>query len=175
MIKAVADKSTGRILGVQIVGEEGVDKRIDVFATAITFKAKAEDLFHLDLAYAPPFSTTKDPVMYTGMALDNAIKNKNRLITPNELTKRMDNGERLQIIDTRAEKQYRVSHVPDALNIPLSELRERANKLDPDLTTITYCNSGVTGNATQNILINMGIKDVYNLSGGNKTFKHISS
>ncbi|WIW26572.1 FAD-dependent oxidoreductase [Bacillus inaquosorum] len=171
VIKAVADKSTGRILGVQIVGEEGVDKRIDVFATAITFKAKAEDLFHLDLAYAPPFSTTKDPVMYTGMALDNAIKNKNRLITPNELLKRMDNGERLQIIDTRAEKQYRVSHVPDALNIPLSELRERANKLDPDLTTITYCNSGVTGNAAQNILINMGIKDVYNLSGGNKNFQ----
>ena len=69
VIKAIADRETGRILGVQIVGEDGVDKRIDVFVTAITFKAKAEDLFHLDLAYAPPFSTTKDPVMYTGMAL----------------------------------------------------------------------------------------------------------
>lgn len=74
VIKAIADRETGRILGVQIVGEEGVDKRIDVFVTAMTFKAKAEDLFHLDLAYAPPFSTTKDPVMYTGMALQNAIE-----------------------------------------------------------------------------------------------------
>lgn len=74
IIKAVADKKTGRVLGVQIIGPSGVNKRIDIFVTAITFGAKAEDLFHLDLAYAPPFSTTKDPVMYTGMILDNAIK-----------------------------------------------------------------------------------------------------
>ncbi|MGX9292533.1 FAD-dependent oxidoreductase [Bacillus sp. A015] len=171
VIKAVADRKSGRILGVQIVGEEGVDKRIDVFATAITFKAKAEDLFHLDLAYAPPFSTTKDPVMYTGMALHNSIQNKNRLITPRELIERMENEEELQIIDTRVEKQFKVSHVPGALNIPLSELRECAKNLHPDLPTITYCNSGVTGNAAQNILINMGIKEVYNLSGGNKHFQ----
>lgn len=72
-IKAIADKGTGRILGVQITGEEGVDKRIDVFVTAISFGAKAEDLFHLDLAYSPPYSITKDPVMYTGMALDKTI------------------------------------------------------------------------------------------------------
>ncbi|MEK6264249.1 MAG: FAD-dependent oxidoreductase, partial [Clostridium sp.] len=72
-IKAVADKNTGKLLGVQIVGANGVDKRIDVFVTAITFGACASDLFHLDLAYAPPFSTAKDPVMYTGMILDNAI------------------------------------------------------------------------------------------------------
>ena len=74
VIKAVADKNTGKVLGVQIVGKTGVDKRVDVFVTAITFGAQAADLFHLDLAYAPPFSTTKDPVMYTGMILDNAIK-----------------------------------------------------------------------------------------------------
>ena len=74
-IKAVADQQTGRLLGVQIVGEGGVDKRIDVFVTAITFGAKAEDLFHLDLAYAPPYSTTKDPVHYTGMILENSIQN----------------------------------------------------------------------------------------------------
>lgn len=73
-IKGVADKKTGRLLGAQIIGYEGVDKRIDVFVTAITFKAKAEDLFHLDLAYAPPYSNAKDPVMYTGMILDNTIK-----------------------------------------------------------------------------------------------------
>ncbi|MEC1262079.1 FAD-dependent oxidoreductase [Bacillus swezeyi] len=171
VIKAVADRHTGRILGVQIVGEEGVDKRIDIFATAITFKAKAEDLFHLDLAYAPPFSTTKDPVLYTGMALHNSIQNKNRLITPGELIERMENGEALQIIDTRVEKQFKVSHVPGAINIPLSQLREIAKNLNHDLPTITYCNSGVTGNAAQNMLINMGVKEVYNLSGGNKNFQ----
>ncbi len=73
IIKGVADKNTGRLLGIQIVGNSGVDKRIDVFVTAITFGAKVEDLFHLDLAYAPPFSTAKDPVMYTGMILENEI------------------------------------------------------------------------------------------------------
>jgi NADPH-dependent 2,4-dienoyl-CoA reductase/sulfur reductase-like enzyme len=73
MIKAVADKNTGRLLGVQIIGYSGVDKRIDVFASAITFGATVEDLMNLDLAYSPPFSTAKDPVIYTGMILSNKI------------------------------------------------------------------------------------------------------
>lgn len=75
-IKAIADKQSGRILGVQIIGEQGVDKRIDVFVTLITYKATVDELFHIDLAYAPPFSTTKDPVHYTGMILDNIINKK---------------------------------------------------------------------------------------------------
>lgn len=74
VIKAVADRASGRLIGAQVVGPQGVDKRIDVLATAITLGAGAADLFHLDLAYAPPFSTTKDPVHYTGMALDNALR-----------------------------------------------------------------------------------------------------
>jgi len=74
VIKAIADKKTERILGVQIVGYDGVDKRIDIFVVLITYGAKAYELFHLDLAYAPPFSTAKDPVHYTGMILDNKIK-----------------------------------------------------------------------------------------------------
>lgn len=171
VIKAIADRKTSRVLGVQIVGEDGVDKRIDVFVTAISFKAKAEDLFHLDLAYAPPFSTTKDPVMYTGMALQNAIDKKNKLITPQELTDRIDNGEKFQIIDTRATKQYEVSNVDGAVNIPLAKLREEAKGLDPNLPTVTYCNKGVTGNAAQNMLRNMGFKEVFNLSGGNKNYQ----
>lgn len=171
VIKAIADRKTSRVLGVQIVGADGVDKRIDVFVTAISFKAKAEDLFHLDLAYAPPFSTTKDPVMYTGMALQNAIDKKNKLITPQELTDRIDNGEKFQIIDTRATKQYEVSNVDGAVNIPLAKLREEAKSLDPNLPTVTYCNKGVTGNAAQNVLINMGFKEVFNLSGGNKNYQ----
>lgn len=171
VIKAIADRETGRILGVQIIGEEGVDKRIDVFVTAMTFKAKAEDLFHLDLAYAPPFSTTKDPVMYTGMALQNAIEKQSKLITPQELTDRIATGKAIQIIDTRAEKQHNESKVEKAINIPLGDLREKCKDLDPSLPTVTYCNSGVTGNAAQNILRNLGFSDLYNLSGGNKNYQ----
>ncbi|MFJ6414335.1 FAD-dependent oxidoreductase [Terribacillus saccharophilus] len=175
VIKALADRNTGRILGVQAVGQNGVDKRIDVFATVITFKAKAEDLFHLDLAYAPPFSTTKDPVMYTGMALQNAIEQKNRLITPEQLETRIANGDKIQIIDTRAAKQFEASNVTGAFNVPLAELREKAKDFDPDIPTVTYCNSGVTGNAAQNVLRNQGFKEVYNLSGGNKNYQHFKA
>ena len=170
VIKAVADKSDGRILGVQIVGFEGVDKRIDVFVTAITFKAKAEDLFHLDLAYAPPFSTTKDPVMYTGMILDNAINKNRSLITAHELKNLMESGEKFNLIDTRSTVQYEKSHIYTARNIPHAKLRCASDNMDKDTVTVTYCNKGVTGNAAQNILINKGFKKVYNLSGGLKQF-----
>ncbi|MBP7902534.1 MAG: FAD-dependent oxidoreductase, partial [Spirochaetes bacterium] len=169
MIKAIADRKTQRIIGVQIAGYEGVDKRIDVFATAITFGAKVTDLFHLDLAYAPHYSTTKDPVMYTGMILDNAMNNKRRLITPAEL-KEAASTENVQIIDARISSQYEKAHVDGADNIPHGKLRECCSSLDKNKLTVTYCNKGVTGNAAQNILINKGFKDVRNLSGGHKNY-----
>lgn len=174
IIKGVADKNTGRLLGVQIIGEEGVDKRIDVFVTAITFKAKAEDLFHLDLAYAPPYSTTKDPVMYTGMILDNIINRDRQLMTAQNLKKSINSGEKIQVIDTRAVKQYEANHVETAISIPLANLREEAKELDKNIPTITYCNKGVTGNAAQNVLINMGFKEVYNLSGGHRQYSKLN-
>ncbi|GAA0717057.1 CoA-disulfide reductase [Clostridium malenominatum] len=171
VIKAIADKKTQKLLGVQIVGYEGVDKRIDVFATLITYGAKVEELFHLDLAYAPPFSTTKDPVHYTGMILDNALNNHRPIITSVEAQRLIANGEKIQIIDARENKQYNESHVDTAVSIPHSNLREELINLDKDVLTITYCNKGVTGNAAQNILINHGFKKVYNLSGGHKFYK----
>lgn len=169
VIKAIADKLTGRLLGVQIIGEDGVDKRIDVFATLITYKATVEELFHLDLAYAPPFSTTKDPVHYTGMILDNAIHHGKPLITAKEIDSL---GESVQIIDARSSEDYeKKGHVKQAINIPHAKLREQLAQLDKDKPTITYCNKGVTGNAAQNILLGNGFKEVYNLSGGQKFYK----
>jgi len=169
VIKAIADRKTGRILGVQIIGTTGVDKRIDVFVTLITYKATVDELFHLDLAYAPPFSTTKDPVHYTGMILDNAIHNSRKMMTAEEVRAR---GKEIQVIDARSIEDYsKKGHVDDAQNIPHGKLREELDKLDRDKTTVTYCNKGVTGNAAQNILINHGFKEVYNLSGGHKFYK----
>ena len=150
----------------QIVGLAGVDKRIDVFATAITYGAKAEDLFYLDLAYAPPFATTKDPVMYAGMILENAIHGGRALMTAQELMDRQDAGEPVTIIDTRVPAQYEKSHIEGARNIPHAQFREAVGALDPNDTIVTYCNKGVTGNATQNILLNRGFRHAYNLSGG---------
>ncbi len=171
IIKGIADKASGRLLGVQIVGYDGVDKRIDVFVTAITYKAKAEDLFHLDLAYAPPFSTTKDPVMYTGMILDNAINGNRKLITADELDTLIKSGENYRLIDARVVSQYDKDHIETAENIPHSKLRKALNDFDKDTVTVTYCNKGVTGNAAQNILLNHGFKEVFNLSGGHKHFR----
>lgn len=173
VIKAIADKVTGRLLGAQIVGYEGVDKRIDVFVTGITFKARAEDLFHLDLAYAPPFSTTKDPVMYTGMILENAINQGRPLITAEGLDDVIKSGQKYAVIDVRVPSQYEKNHIESAKNIPHAELRGAIAELDKDAVTVTYCNKGVSGNAAQNVLINNGFEKVYNLSGGFKQFDKV--
>lgn len=169
VIKCVADRKTGRVLGVQIVGKKGVDKRVDVFATAITFGAKAEDLFHLDLAYAPPFSTTKDPVIYTGMILENALSRGRKIVTPKEL---IENRDKFIVIDVRGKKDFENGHIENAVNVPFDKLKEYAEKLDKRKNYVVHCNKGVTGNAAQNLLINMGFENVYNLSGGYKNYKN---
>jgi rhodanese-related sulfurtransferase len=171
VIKSIADRKTGKLLGVQIVGYGGVDKRIDVFVTAISFGARAEDLFHLDLAYAPPFSTTKDPVMYTGMILDNAIKGGRSIADPRLIGNGTYDGEEVQIIDARAGSQYQEGHVDGAVSMPHETVREKLEGLDRDKPVITYCNKGTTGNAVQNILLNSGFKRVYNISGGNTNYR----
>ena len=168
VIKAIADRTSKQLLGVQIIGTEGVDKRLDVFATLITYHAKVDELFHLDLSYAPPFSTTKDPVHYTGMILDNAIERNRKILSNTEL----DKIKGLQIVDARTDKDYlKKGHVENAISMPHAELRKRLNELDPKKPVVTYCNKGTTGNAAQNILINRGFKQVYNLSGGHQFYK----
>ncbi|MGL5049699.1 MAG: FAD-dependent oxidoreductase [Cetobacterium sp.] len=162
IIKAIADRKTGKLLGVQILGENGVDKRIDVFATLLSFGATVDALFHLDLAYAPPFSTTKDPVIYTGMILNNAINGKNKIITPKELNEKR---EEFLVIDVRSTLQYNAAHIDGAQNIPLEKLRSELNSLDKNKKIAVHCNKGVTGNMGQNILLNSGF-DAYNISGG---------
>lgn len=162
VIKAIADRKNGKLLGVQMLGENGVDKRIDVFATLLTFGATVDQLFHLDLAYAPPFSTTKDPVNYTGMILDNAINGKNKIVTPKELDEKRDE---FLVIDVRSRSQYEAAHIENAINIPLETLREKVKELDKNKKIAVHCNKGVTGNMGQNILLNSGF-DAYNISGG---------
>lgn len=171
VIKGIADKDTGRLLGAQIVGFEGVDKRIDVFVTAISYKAKVEDLFHLDLAYAPPFSTTKDPVMYTGMILSNAIHGNRKLMSADDLEALIESDQEIQLIDARANSQYEQDHIDTAVNVPHGKLRDNIENYNKEILTVTYCNKGVTGNAAQNILLNHGFKEVYNLSGGHKNYR----
>ena len=167
VIKAVADKASGRLLGAQIVGYEGVDKRIDVFATTLFYRGQAADLADLDLAYAPPYATTKDPVIYTGMILDNALNRGRELVSEAEIRAA---NEDYYIIDTRPPEQYAKGHVRNAINIPHAQIREKLSSLPKDKKLVTYCNRGTTGNAVQNILINRGFKSTRNLSGGHKNY-----
>lgn len=173
VIKAIADRKTEKLLGIQIVGFGGVDKRIDIFVVAMTAGLKVSDLFHLDLAYAPPFATTKDPVHYTGMILDNAINLGRDLMTADTLTRIQDEQglDSIQVIDTRVAKQYAQGHARQAINLPHAVLRDKIDELDPDKPVVAYCNKGVTGNAVQNILINRGFRKVYCLSGGYNQYK----
>lgn len=169
VIKCIVDRESEKILGVQITGEQGVDKRIDVFVTAMAFGAKISDLFHLDLAYAPPFSTTKDPVMYSGMILDNALHRGRILITPSDLKA---DREQYIVIDVRSRSDYDKGYIEGAINIPHEELKLKAAELDKSKKYVVYCNKGTTGNAAQNMLINLGFKEVYNISGGYSQYKN---
>ncbi|HOP63522.1 MAG TPA: FAD-dependent oxidoreductase [Spirochaetota bacterium] len=168
VIKCIADKKSERILGVQIIGEDGVDKRIDVFVTAMSFGAKVSDLFHLDLAYAPPFSTTKDPVIYSGMILHNAMERGRMLVTPSEL---IAQRESFTVIDVRSRDDYEKGHIDGAINIPHEELKAKSVELDKTKKYAVHCNKGTTGNAAQNLLLNLGFREVYNISGGYNQYK----
>ncbi len=168
-IKTIADRRDGRILGVQIVGYEGVDKRIDVLVTALTAGLKAADLFHLDLAYAPPFATTKDPVHYTGMILENAISRGRALLSGDELAgaARQD----YMVVDTRPPAQFAAGHLPGAINMPQEQARAMLSRLDPEQAVVLYCDNGETSTAVQSTLLNSGFRRVYTLSGGLRQFE----
>ena len=105
------------------------------------------------------------------MALETAVRGRAPLISPTDLDERLARGERIQIVDVRAAKDYAKSHLPGAVNIPLADLRRRVGELDPQVPTVTYCNKGVTGNAAQNVLLALGLAEVMNLSGGNSTYQ----
>jgi rhodanese-related sulfurtransferase len=134
----------------------------------MAFGAEVSDLFHLDLAYAPPFSITKDPVMYTGMIHDNAARRGRKLITPAQL---IEDRESYKVVDVRSAADYGKGHIEGAVNIPHEELKNRMPELNADDKIVVHCNKGTTGNAAQNLLINSGYKDVYNLSGGYSQYK----
>lgn len=170
IIKAVADRKTERLLGAQIVGENGVDKRIDVLVTAMTLGAKVGDLFHLDLAYSPFHATVKDPVAYVGMVLDNAISKDKPILTTEKLDELIKSNADITIIDARLLDKYAKGHVDRAVNITHEEIRERLDELDKNVPVVAYCNRGTTGNAVQNILLNSGFKTVYTLSGGYQAY-----
>lgn len=166
-IKTVTERESGRLLGAQVIGEEGVDKRVDVFATAIYHQMRLEDLLQLDLAYAPPYSAARDPVIIAGAVGQNYYQGDWDPISPHELKAKMDAGESFVLVDvrTRLELQER-GPLPGALHIPIDLLRRQLQKLDPEKETILYCAQGFRSYLGNRILAMRGFKRVRTLSGG---------
>ncbi len=163
-MKVVFEKENYRILGAQIVGFDGVDKRIDVLATAIRAGMKAYDLTELDLAYAPPYSSAKDPVNMAGFIIEN-IKNgvvKQWYYADDETLPRDGS---VTLLDTRTPMEYSIGHAEGFINIPVDELRERMNELDKSKPVYVMCQSGLRSYIASRILMGNGF-DAYNFAGG---------
>jgi NADPH-dependent 2,4-dienoyl-CoA reductase/sulfur reductase-like enzyme/rhodanese-related sulfurtransferase len=166
-IKTVTDRDSGRILGAQVIGEAGVDKRIDVLATAIYHRMSLEDLLNLDLAYAPPYSAARDPVIIAGAVGQNYYQGDWNPITPRELKEKLDSGEDLALIDVRTRMELAErGPLPGATHIPIDLLRRELKKLDPDKETILYCAQGLRSYLANRILALNGFKRARTLSGG---------
>jgi len=166
-IKIITCRRTGHLLGAQVVGRKGVDKRIDVFAAALYNRMKTEDLIHLDLAYAPPYAPARDAVLVAGATGQTLFSGDWRPILPAELYERIHGNDQLCIVDVRQPKECREEGIiPGAIEIPLPDLRERIGELDPDRETVVYCRQGVRAYIATRIMSQRGFRDVKNLTGG---------
>ncbi|MDO4442554.1 MAG: FAD-dependent oxidoreductase [Slackia sp.] len=162
-VKTLFDPESGRILGAQIVGFEGVDKRIDVFATAIRAHMTAADLEDLDLAYAPPYSSAKDPVNMAGFVIENlrcGLVKQHHWHDVDALT-----AQGAQLLDVRTAKEYAEGHIDGSVNIPLDDLRERLGELDAGRPVFVNCHSGLRSYVACRMLAGRGF-DCSNLAGG---------
>lgn len=167
-MKLIYDKS-GKILGAQIVGYAGVDKRIDVLATAIRFGGTIYDLKELELAYAPPYSSAKDPVNMIGFVAENQLEGLVDIV----LWRELENLPADHIILDISENEERESRqIEGSIHIPLSQLRDRVGELDKDKTYVTYCGIGLRGYIANRVLIKRAYK-AKNLVGGYKTYRSL--
>ena len=166
-IKIVTDNSNGRLLGAQVVGAAGVDKRIDVFATAIFNGMRTEDLVHLDLAYAPPYSSARDPVIVAGMLQQNRAVGDWLPVSPAALHEEMEKGEKLTLVDVRTKAELRrLGRIAGAIHIPIDEFRERLHELCPTDNIVLYCAVGLRSYLGNRILAMHDFKSVRTLTGG---------
>ena len=163
-MKVVFEKETYRLLGAQIVGYEGVDKRIDVLATAIRTGLKATELKDLDLAYAPPYSSAKDPVNMAGFMIENIAKGVLKQWHLAD-TDNLPRDGSVTLLDTRTVGEFAGGHIDGFLNIPVDELRERLGELDKSKPVYVICQSGLRSYIACRILAGNGF-ECYNFSGG---------
>lgn len=161
----------GKILGAQIFGYKGVDKRIDVLATVMRLNGTIYDLTELELAYAPPYSSAKDPINMAGFVAENVLKGNMDVIVNEDLVNY--DREKQVLVDVRTEIEFNNGSIEGALNIPVDNLRDRLNELDKEKEILIYCQVGLRGYIATRILMDKGYK-VKNLTGGYKSYKMAS-
>jgi rhodanese-related sulfurtransferase len=167
-LKLMVDKGTGFILGAEAVGREGVDKRIDVIATAMRGGLKAVELADLELAYAPPFGSAKDPVNMLGYIAENVSSGITPIAQWSEVNTLITQG--WKIIDVRSKGEFDKGHIPNSINISIDEMRERINEVPKEKILIT-CQVGQRGHAATRLLRELGYEAI-NLDGGYMTWSN---
>ncbi|NJN71228.1 MAG: FAD-dependent oxidoreductase [Nitrospira sp.] len=165
-IKLIFERSSGRILGAQAVGEEAVDKRIDVLAMAIQMEATVFDLEQAELCYSPQYGSAKDAINFAGFQASNVLRGSTDPITPAELHAALQTATPLTIVDVRSSVEFDMEHIPGAVNIPLPELRTRMGEVPADRPVVTYCTVGQRGYFAERLLSQRGMTGVRNLTGG---------
>ncbi len=167
-LKLLYQPETGKVLGAQAVGSSGVEKRIDVIATAIRAGMTVSDLERLELSYAPPYSSAKDPVNMAGYVATNIMKGDHRVIHWDEIAG-LDPAQTL-IVDVRTPEEHEAGTIPGAVNIPVDTLRERLGELPREKEIVVFCRVGLRAYLAYRILVQNGFGAVRNLSGGWLTY-----
>jgi NADPH-dependent 2,4-dienoyl-CoA reductase/sulfur reductase-like enzyme/rhodanese-related sulfurtransferase len=161
----------GKVLGAQGVGADGVDKRIDSIATVIRFGGSVYDLTELELAYAPPYSSAKDPVNFAGYVAENVLTDKTKVFTLDKIAERDEAA--TMFIDVRSPMEHAKGHIPNSINIPVDDMRERLAEIDKSKEIWVYCQVGLRGYLASRILKQNGY-NVKNLTGGYKSYEMAS-
>lgn len=170
-MKVLFERGTGRLLGAQLVGFGGVDKRCDVLATAIRAKLTGYDLTELELCYAPPFSSAKDPVNFAGYVIENILTGKVSQFHWHDVEALPRDGS-VTLLDVRTEKEYAAGHIDGFVNIPLDSLRDRIGELAPGRTVYVHCHSGLRSYIACRILTGNGFP-CKNLAGGYRLYASV--
>jgi len=171
-LKIVFSPEDGRLFGAQIVGYKGVDKRVDMIASVLKQGGTVYDLQEIEHAYAPPFSSAKDPVNIAGFVAENIIGGLVKIVHWHELNE--EELSRSFILDVREVEEYKLGKIEGAENIPLNSLRDRLKELPRDRRIIVYCAVGLRAYLACRILSQNGFSEVYNLSGGYKTYEFVT-
>jgi rhodanese-related sulfurtransferase len=165
-LKIVYDRKTARLLGAQAFGGAGVDKRIDVLATALAGKLTLDDLAELDLAYAPPYSTANDPINLAAFIGLNDVSGFSPLVSAAELKAELANPNPPIVLDVRTLGEYEASHLGGAVHIPVDDLRFEVDRLPKNRRILVHCRSGFRAHLAVRILKQRGFTDVANVTGG---------